>query len=276
MVLHAAADIARLRPSGALHALACVLLLLPAASSSAQSSAYAYRQRGAGDSLWYEGIANEPRAGSLSLLSFTIGRLGAANPAAVDGRLQVRFFSPSQVNARITVRELQSVKSYQLDADRRWRPAWNLFAWPTSAVIQPVAVDVRNLGVVVTSHPGISGTVFPALFADPRPGARISGYTVVVRSKYTCAPLVAMLFHAVSEQSQPIATQSHRGVAARAPKVLYVDATTLPEGAYTLRMSCEREGRGAGGGEDIVQRVFYDFYHVPLIPSGLRGDAPDK
>lgn len=236
-----------------------------------QQSPDAYRLRGTGDELRREGVKPELHAGSLSLLSFIVGPLPAAAPARMDGRLRVRYHAPGPTRVSIAVRELRTVESYQLDADRVASGGWsNSFAWPTAEVIDPLHVDLANLGVVVTRDPGRSGTIFPAIFGVDPVGGRVPGYTFVVRPTQTCAPLVWTLF-GNPETVGPISTTPMARVPARAPKALYLDATGLPDGRYTMRLRCEREGRGSGAGVDAVVRAFYDFHHTRTVSPVATG-----
>lgn len=251
------------RAGGGLKALGFALFLIQASVAWSQSSAYSYGKRGEGATLRFEGVKSEPYGGSLTLLSFTIGRLATSSPESADRQLRVLFFTPAAASIRLRVRELYSVKSYVLDAKHAWKAGRSEFAWPVTDVVQPLQVDLNNLGVVVGSNPGMTGLVFPARFAGALPGGREPIYTAVIQSKYTCAPLLAELSQFTDKSRSRVASQSHREVAALVPKILEFDASGLLEGPYSLQVSCERKGMGAGAGADSHQLAVYDFHHVP-------------
>jgi len=231
----------------------------------AQTSPYPYKPRGEGATSRYEGVKSDPFGGSLTLLSFTIGRPDRSLPQAAVGQLRVRFYSPNALGAHLKVRELHSETSYLLDTERAWRAGQNEFAWPVDEVIQPLHVKLNNLGVVVGSNPGMSGTVFPARLTASSASARESRYAAVVRSKYSCAPLLGVLSRRTAGYSPPIARLSYPKVPALAPKVLEFDVSKLEEGQYSLRISCERKGMGPAAGRDSDQFGLYDFFHRPAF-----------
>jgi hypothetical protein len=235
---------------------------LPDAARRCQSSPYPYITRGDGASLRSEGVKSEPYAGSLTLLSFTVGEPSIAATSNAERLIRVTFSSPGGADVALRVRELQSKKSYLLEARHPWRADRNAFAWPTNDVLAPLGVELTNLGVVVGSNPGKTGVVVPARFT----GAVISGpeplYRAVVRSKYTCAPMLAVLSRvSLTGAMQVVARQSHRDVAALTPKVIGFDTTTLADGPYSLKVSCQRKGSGAAAGVDSYQEAVFDFVH---------------
>jgi hypothetical protein len=239
------------------------MCLVAVGVSHGQTSPLDYRVRGAERTLRYEGVKTEPYGGSLTLLSFTTGKAINPIPGKDVSQMQVQFFAPGNVKSRLRVREMHSVKSYLLDAEHDWKAGRNSFVWPKDEVLGPLQIDLRNLGVVIGTSPGMSGTVYPARFAGAAESSPERVYTIIVQSKYTCSPMLAVLIRDTPKGQVRIASLSHRETGALMPTVLEFDSTNLSEGSYSVQVSCERRGSGTGAGADSRQLAVYDFNHVP-------------
>lgn len=228
---------------------------------------YSYQKRGKGDNVRSEGLKTDKKAGTLLLLSF-IAYKSKWETDDLPKNLTIKFFSPEESVAYISVREIQSLRSYRMDVERNvWGIGWmNKFTWPSRDVIAPLEIDIKNLGIVISSKRyGGSGKIYPALFFSNQLPSRISTYTLTVQCKYTCAPLTWTIRPMHQESDAKIQSGSIKRLRGGKPHEITLQASWLKEGWHRIRLRWEKAGRGSGAGDENQQVRDYDFYHMPII-----------
>ncbi len=224
-----------------------------------------YRLRGDALNLRHEGIIKEPVSTHFTLISATLGRT-KWGPKKNPSKLNIRFYSPTETEANLRVREINSLRSYRLDAARNnWKKGWNHFGpWPTSDVIDHLEIDVNNLGITVTKSksPSDSGQLFPAILFETNIPPKLESYTFVVKSNTGLAPLSWSLYR-ILEANKIRKIESKSGhiekLAAGSPIQIRVGAKELVGGYYKLRIRGELVSRDR---REIVRKS-YVFYHKP-------------
>lgn len=226
-----------------------------------------YKIRGQGPSLRLEGIKKEKKAGELELISF-----GTSFAKWVEGtipdQVNIKFLSLGEQAAFISVRETNSLHGYRMDAQRSIWPSGtvNNFSWPTADVIKRLKIEPYELSYIITERKfGGSGLVYPAIVHSNESPIKIDSYQLIVRSNYTCKPLTWALSNVMNRAWNSFAYGSLKSAIAKKGHLIELDFSQFKEGWYKVRLTCEREGQGSGGGKSNKQSRYYEFYHRGLF-----------
>ena len=223
-----------------------------------------YRLRGEKSGLRYEGVIQEPVSANFTLISATLGRV-KWDKNLKPSELNIRFYSLSKTKANVRVREINSLRSYRLDAARDiWSEGWNYFGpWPTSDVIDPLKLEVNNLGITVTESksPNDSGQLFPAILFQKGIPPLLEKYTFIVKSSTGLSPFSWSLYRVKGDRNLRVASESRyiEKLPAGTPFDIHIRAKELIKGYYKLRIRGELLSHDR---KEIVRKT-YIFYRQP-------------
>jgi hypothetical protein len=228
---------------------------------------YEYKKRGSGESERFEGIKRDKKSGGFELLSFSVN---GDEVAFSSNEVVAKFYCTKSATdpIYISIQEIQSQKSYHLDAVKRQQSAgWrNRLVWEKTDVISPMSIDMGGLGVVASADPyGGSGKIYPVMFDGRNTTGKVTHYSIIVKSKFTSSPLVWTLYKSTQGGLKRIDSNSVKRVPASEPYPIRINAQNLMEGLYELHFTSEREGYGQGLGGENIQKRYYEFYHVKNI-----------
>jgi hypothetical protein len=226
-----------------------------------------YKVRGKGANLRYEGVRREKKSGTFKLISFdTISP--QLDIDAIPEYINIKFFLPTEGEAFISAREIDNAHSYYMDVQRSKWPIGicNHFSWPTTDVIKPLGIALDNLSVIISERNyGGSGVVYPAIIYSNQPPNNINNYRLIFRSIYTCAPLTWELDNVVDRNWSEFKHGSIKNAVAKKSHAIELDFSSFDEGWYKIELTCERKGKGSGGGRENKQVRHYEFYHLKTI-----------
>jgi len=155
----------------------------------------------------YEGVRRLPRSGfDIELLSARVDFRDVSE--RLSDRLHVGFYLSEPTEVHLVVRELDYKHYYWLDRavpSTPWQAGvWNVFAWPTSDVIQQLkGLTPEDLGVVVRlgrGEPTADEMVAPAVLYQSQYPSEVKGYVFVFRARYS-ATIKAMIFTSRGEDA---------------------------------------------------------------------------
>jgi hypothetical protein len=226
-------------------------------------TALAHAPGGADDLLAFRDRGNrleghrriEVSAPEFEALSFVRGSPLKSRPAT--SVLELGFFLPQAARVHITARELVAVTHYQMQAKQTdWKPGWNVFGpWETSAVIEPLGVQLANIGALARLHadrPG-SGELAALSFGRGGSATEWSRYEFQFSVKYDLRTVSYTVER--DDSGEVVRTGVLDDIGGGAPVSIRFDLANARDGRHRLIVDCLYRGRPGG-----PQRTFV-FHH---------------
>lgn len=238
-----------------------LVALCCAIASQVCYSQYEYQKLDKNNPNRYEGQKSvNVNAPDLELISFTAYREEIQDET--DVTLCLSFYMPEDTLLFINAKEITPLSYYLMQPTKTsWKKGWNIFhPWPTSAVLNPLKIELKNIGVkgrLYNQHLG-SGYLVPILLYQKHIPDTINQYDIWIKPKYELSQFNIRVFK--QGETVPILDHNYEhGYASNRSIPIALKLHNQPEGYYIINIRCRNKGKSNGPIRT------YHFYHQPIV-----------